>query len=100
MRARSFSRRSSCPSRSDLPDARVDDWRVDLNDYADAERSAMMRTTGFSAAIIGGMVARGEVLRKGALLPERDLDPVRYVDELRARGFPLVPVRSQAAPAA
>lgn len=70
-------------------EVRVDDrvWR--LLDRARAGRSAMMRTTGFPAAVVAGMVARGQVRRRGALIPERDLDPRVFIAALLERGLRL-----------
>jgi len=67
----------------------VDDriWR--LLDRSRGRTTAMMRTTGFPAAVMAGMVARGEVRRRGALIPERDIDPVPFIAGLLERGLRL-----------
>ncbi len=57
--------------------------RADLNGGV----SAMARTTGFSAAIVAGMLARGEVTTKGVVPGERCVPLNAYVEELRKRGF-------------
>jgi len=49
----------------------------------------MMRTTGYSAAIVAALVARGRAKRTGALIQERDFDPREFVGELLRRGFAL-----------
>jgi lysine 6-dehydrogenase len=67
----------------------VDDWGVTLVDRATGGHSAMMRTTGYSAAIVAALVARGRAKRTGALIQERDFDPREFVGELLRRGFAL-----------
>jgi lysine 6-dehydrogenase len=68
----------------------VDDWSVSLVDRAKDGLSAMMRTTGFSAAIVAQLVAKGRARRTGALIQERDFVPGEFVRELVNRGFALV----------
>jgi lysine 6-dehydrogenase len=47
--------------------------------------SAMQRTTAFPASIIAQMMARGEILEKGAIPQERCVPPEAFVRELAAR---------------
>ena len=67
----------------------IDDWSVSLLDKGKDGLSAMMRTTGFSAAIVASLVARGRAKRCGALIQERDFEAGEYVSELVKRGFDL-----------
>ncbi len=67
----------------------VDDWSVSLLDRGKDGLSAMMRTTGFSAAIVASLVARGRAKRCGALIQERDFEAGEFVTELVKRGFEL-----------
>ncbi len=69
----------------------VDDWKVRLLDRGKNGLSAMMRTTGFPAAVVATLVARGQVRRKGALIQERDFRPREVLDELEARGLGFSP---------
>jgi len=55
-------------------------------DYEDENFTAMERTTGFSAAIVAIMQARGET-PKGALPPELSVNPEKFLEELKKRGF-------------
>lgn len=50
--------------------------------------TAMQRTTGFGAAIVGIMLAQGEV-PPGTIRIERDIDTEAYVQEMAKRGFAL-----------
>ena len=61
---------------------------VQIIDHHDQENdiSAMARMTGFPAAIIAGMLARGEVPTPGAHPQELVIPGNRMVEELRARG--------------
>lgn len=65
--------------------------RYQLIDYADPKTglTAMMRTTGFSAAIVALLLGRGQVLSKGVLPGERAIPTKRFIQELRRRGFDL-----------
>ncbi len=65
--------------------------RYQLIDYADpkTELTAMMRTTGFSAAIVALLLGRGQVLSRGVLPGERAIPTKRFIRELRRRGFDL-----------
>jgi lysine 6-dehydrogenase len=49
--------------------------------------SAMMRTTAFPASIVALMMARGQVIKKGALPQERCIPPQLFMDELAARNI-------------
>ena len=62
--------------------------QLDLIDFFDSETglTSMQRTTGWDGAIVAEMMARGETTR-GAVPRELSVDPKRYVEELRARGF-------------
>jgi lysine 6-dehydrogenase len=51
--------------------------------------SAMARCTGFPAAIITGMVARGEIEARGAIPQEQCVDPAVVRRELAKRGITL-----------
>ncbi|MFN3929246.1 MAG: saccharopine dehydrogenase C-terminal domain-containing protein [Thermoflexus sp.] len=63
---------------------------LDLMDFYDPETgfTAMERTTGWHAAIVAGMMARGET-PKGALPVERAIDPERFMIEWLKRGIPI-----------
>jgi len=49
--------------------------------------SAMMRTTAFPASIIAQMMAKGEVLARGATPQEKAIDPEKFVAELERRNI-------------
>ncbi len=51
--------------------------------------SAMMRTTAFPASIIAQMMARGDVLSRGATPQEKAIDPEKFVAELERRNIEL-----------
>ncbi len=61
--------------------------RYDIIDKLDETTglSAMMRTTAFPASIIAQMMARGDVLERGATPQEKAIDPERFVAELSRR---------------
>ena len=63
--------------------------RYDIVDKQDEMTglSAMMRTTAFPASIIAQMMARGDVLMRGATPQEKAIDPERFVEELSARNI-------------
>ena len=63
---------------------------IDLIDYQDEETgfTSMERTTGFSAAIVAGMMARGEI-EVGAGGVETYVPARLFVEALRERGFSL-----------
>ena len=52
--------------------------------------SAMMRTTAFPASIIAQMMARGDVLMRGATPQEKAIDPEKFVHELSARRIEII----------
>jgi lysine 6-dehydrogenase len=52
--------------------------------------SAMQRTTAFPASIIAQMMARGEMLEKGAIPQERCVPPDAFVKELAARNIEIM----------
>lgn len=62
-------------------------WRLTLRDTGGDGLTSMMRTTGFPAAIVAALAARGRTRRKGALRQERDFDPADFVREVWKRGF-------------
>jgi lysine 6-dehydrogenase len=61
--------------------------RYDIVDKQDEATglSAMMRTTAFPASIIAQMMAKGDVLERGATPQEKAIDPDRFVAELERR---------------
>lgn len=63
--------------------------RYDIIDKQDESTgmSAMMRTTAFPASIIAQMVARGEVLSRGATPQELAIEPEKFVAELQRRNI-------------
>ncbi len=65
--------------------------RYDIVDKFDTVTglSAMMRTTAFPASIIAQMMARGEVLTRGATPQEKAIDPQKFVAELERRNINL-----------
>jgi lysine 6-dehydrogenase len=66
--------------------------RYDIVDKQDEKTglSAMMRTTAFPASIIAQMMARGNVLERGATPQEKAIDPNAFVDELARRHINIV----------
>jgi lysine 6-dehydrogenase len=64
-------------------------YKYSFLDYSDEETglSAMSRCTGFSAAIVAGMLARGEVAKKGVVPIEKVISPSQYIEELNLRGI-------------
>jgi lysine 6-dehydrogenase len=62
----------------------------ELIDYETGPLTAMMRTTGFHAAVIAEMLVRGQVKKKGTLRHELDIPPDIVVKELRVRGLNIV----------
>ena len=50
----------------------------------------MMRTTAFPASIIAQMMARGDVLTRGATPQEKAIDPDKFVAELERRNIKIV----------
>ena len=69
--------------------AGADKLRCDIIDRLDPATgmSAMMRTTAFPASIIAQMMARGEVLSRGATPQEKAIDPAKFVAELTQRNI-------------
>lgn len=63
--------------------------RYDIVDKFDQSTgiSAMMRTTAFPASIIAQMMARGDVLERGATPQEKAIEPDRFVAELARRNI-------------
>jgi len=63
--------------------------RYDIVDRLDEATglSAMMRTTAFPASIIAQMMARGDVLMRGATPQEKAIDPDKFVAELDRRNI-------------
>ena len=63
--------------------------RYDIIDKFDrsAGLSAMMRTTAFPASIIAQMMAKGDVLERGATPQEKAIDPDRFIAELERRNI-------------
>lgn len=63
--------------------------RYDIVDKSDEQTglSAMMRTTAFPASIIAQMMARGDVLARGATPQERAIDPDKFIAELERRNI-------------
>ncbi len=61
----------------------------ELIDHADPEtgHTAMMRTTGYPAAIVAGMLGRGEIGRPGAMPQELAVPGEPFLQALRARGL-------------
>ena len=70
-------------------DGQAKKLRYDIVDRLDAATgmSAMMRTTAFPASIIAQMMARGDVLMRGATPQEKAIDPVKFVAELERRNI-------------
>ena len=64
-------------------------FRMDIVDRQDEANgiSAMMRTTAFPASIIAQMMAKGEVLARGATPQEKAVDPTKFLAELQRRGI-------------
>lgn len=62
--------------------------RIDVIDRYDESTgfTAMQRTTGWDAAIVAGMLARGRIA-PGAVPRERSVDPDAFVRQLEQRGF-------------
>lgn len=63
--------------------------RYDIVDKFDesTRMSAMMRTTSFPASIIAQMMAKGDVLMRGATPQEKAIDPQLFVSELERRNI-------------
>ncbi len=63
--------------------------RYDIVDKQDEATglSAMMRTTAFPASIVAQMMARGDVLLRGATPQEKAIEPEKFVHELEKRNI-------------
>jgi lysine 6-dehydrogenase len=76
-----------------VPDnpAGISRLRYDIVDKQDEQTglSAMMRTTAFPASIIAQMMAKGDVLMRGATPQEKAIDPDAFVKELDRRHISL-----------
>ena len=66
--------------------------RYDIVDKQDQSTgmSSMMRTTAFPASIIAQMMARGDVLQRGATPQEMAIDPDTFITELQRRNIQIV----------
>lgn len=73
-------------------DSGLERLRYDIVDKLDPETglSAMMRTTAFPASIIAQMMARGDVLARGATPQEKAIDPEKFVAELARRDIRII----------
>ena len=71
--------------------------RYDIVDKLDEATgmSAMMRTTAFPASIIAQMMARGDVLSRGATPQEKAIDPDKFVAELTRRNIKISVTQSE-----
>ncbi len=67
----------------------VNRLRYDIVDKQDEKTglSAMMRTTAFPASIIAQMMAKGDILMRGATPQEKAIDPEKFVAELSRRSI-------------
>ncbi len=74
---------------SKTEDQRPKTLRYDIVDRHDEKTglSAMMRTTAFPASIIAQMMAKGDVLERGATPQEKAIDPEKFVSELERRNI-------------
>ena len=63
--------------------------RYDIVDKFDefTGMSAMMRTTAFPASIIAQMMAKGDVIARGATPQEKAIDPYKFIVELERRNI-------------
>jgi len=70
-------------------DGETKSLRYDIVDRQDETTglSAMMRTTAFPASIIAQMMAKGEVLERGATPQEKAIDAEKFVAELARRNI-------------
>jgi len=66
--------------------------RYDIVDKQDEQTklSAMMRTTAFPASIIAQMMARGDVLMRGATPQEKAIEPNAFVGQLARRNIAIL----------
>ncbi|MEK6969918.1 MAG: saccharopine dehydrogenase C-terminal domain-containing protein [Nanoarchaeota archaeon] len=63
--------------------------QYELVDFDDGVHSAMQRTTGFSAAIIGQMIARKQIIEPGVLIQENSIPPKLFFNEWAKCGLEL-----------
>lgn len=70
-------------------DGKAKKLRFDMVDRQDEQTglSAMMRTTAFPASIIAQMMARGEVVMRGATPQEKAIDSEKFVAEIGRRSI-------------
>lgn len=70
--------------------AQTEQMVFELIDYYDEKTgfTAMQRTTGWGAAIVGIMMAKGGLL-KGSVRIEEAVDSARYIEQMQKRGFDL-----------
>lgn len=63
--------------------------RLELVDYRDMETGlmAMNRTVGYPASIVGQMILRGDIRRRGIGSPARDVAPGAFFEALAQRGI-------------
>ena len=73
------------------PHSALDRLVYDIVDKQDETTglSAMMRTTAFPASIISQMMARGDILSRGATPQEIAIDPEKFVAEIEKRNIRL-----------
>ncbi|MES0489698.1 MAG: saccharopine dehydrogenase C-terminal domain-containing protein [Leptospirales bacterium] len=64
----------------------------EMIDYHDSGTglTAMMRTTGFSLAIVAGMIAENKIQKRGVLTQEESIPTKEYMAELEKRGIKIV----------
>ena len=76
-------------SELDTRNLKLETLRYDIVDKFDERTglSAMMRTTAFPASIIAQMMARGDVLERGATPQEKAIDPEKFIAELERRNI-------------
>ena len=74
--------------------AEIKNLRYDIVDKQDEVTglSAMMRTTAFPASIIAQMMARGDVMERGATPQEKAIESEDFVAELARRNIEIVEV--------
>ena len=72
-----------------VPASDVSRLRYDIVDKHDEQTgvSAMMRTTAFPASIIAQMMARCDVISRGATPQEKAINPEKFVAELARRNI-------------
>ena len=75
-----------------IPHSALNTLTYDIIDKHDPTTglSAMMRTTAFPASIIAQMMARGDVLERGATPQEKAIDSEKFVAELTRRNINIV----------